>query len=647
MSSPIRILHLEDDAGDARLIREQLRQDGLDAVITVVSGREAFESALTAAAFDLVLSDFRVPRFNGLDALESLRRASQSIPFVLVTGALGDEGAIEMLRSGATDCVLKDRLMRLGPVVRRALAEYDAHRQHVAVQSELAEANRLSKLAAEAARLGTWQLHVATGTLEVSEEFLHLIGVRRCKWAGTIAALEEVMCPEDVERRRCLAAEAIQKSRFMEMEFRIRMPAGEVRWMYLRGDCSLGADDMPALYVGVMMDITERKQLEEALKEADRRKDEFLATLAHELRNPLASVYNSLAVLRRPALPSEEQANVHAMLQRQTDHIIRLVDDLMDISRYTMGKIQLKRVPTDLDVVLKNAIEMSQPLITAGRHHLEVCVLASRVMLDADGVRLAQAMSNLLNNAAKYTARGGRIRLDAQLQGNDVVLTVQDNGIGIPADMIDRIFDPFTQVEANRAGSSAAGLGIGLALVRMLVELHGGKAEARSAGLGQGSEFIIRLPVLPAELAAPPKADTSGSNASLTGRRILVVDDNHDAADSLCLLLKLAGAEAEATYDGTAALSVVAIHRPHIVLLDLSMPGMDGYTVASRIRQDPRNRDLVLIAMTGFGREQDRSRSASAGFNHHLTKPADLNALHSLISSFNTPDESRTTVREH
>ena len=647
MSSAIRILHLEDDAGDARLIREQLRQDGLDAAITVVAGREAFEAALAADAFDLVLSDFRVPRFNGLDALESLRRASQSIPFILVTGALGDEGAIEMLRSGATDCVLKDRLVHLGSVVRRALSEHDVRRRHVSVQAQLAEANRLSKLAAEAARLGTWQLDVASGSLEVSEEFLHLIGVPRDKWGGTTAALEGVMHPEDVERRRHLAESAIEEGRFMEMEFRIQTPAGEVRWMYLRGDCSLGADQTPSLYVGVMMDITERKQLEEALREADRRKDEFLATLAHELRNPLASVCNGLAVLRQPSLSAHEQTNVHLILERQTDHIIRLVDDLLDVSRYAMGKIQLKRAPTDLGAVLKNAIEMSQPLIQAGRHHLETSLPSSPVTLDADGVRLAQVISNLLNNAAKYTARGGQIRLDAQLHENNVVLTVRDNGVGIPGDMLERIFDPFTQIEDNDPASLASGLGIGLALVRMLVELHGGKAEARSAGLGRGSEFIVRLPVSAPELAASPKTDGGAPNASLTGRRILVVDDNEDAADSLCLLLKLAGAEAEATYDGAAALSVVAIHRPHIVLLDLGMPGMDGYTVAGRIRQDPRNRDMILIAMTGFGREQDRKRSASAGFNEHLTKPADLKALQALISSFKISEENRSTCPQH
>jgi len=643
MSSAIRILHLEDDPADARLIREQLRRAGLDVVITLVSGREAFEAAIGTSEFDLVLSDYRVPRFNGLDALESLRRVTQSVPFILVTGALGDEGAIELLRSGATDCVLKDRLARLAPAIQRALSEYDAQRQYVAVQTQLLEANRLSKLAAEAARLGTWQLHVPSGKLDVSEEFLNLIRVRRSEWAGTVDALEAVMHPEDVERRRRLDVDAVEHGHFMELEFRVEMPDGEVRWMHLRGDCSLGADGTPSLYVGVMMDITERKQLEDALRDADRRKDEFLATLAHELRNPLAPIYNGLSILRRSAVQSPEQVNIHAMLERQTSHIIRLVDDLMDISRYTMGKIQLKRVPTELQTVLNSALEMSQPLIQAGRHHLEVSAPAGAVMLDADAVRLAQVLSNLLNNAAKYTVDGGKIVLDAQVQGDEAVVTVRDNGVGIPSHMLDRVFDLFTQIDRENNNRGAAGLGIGLAMVRMLVELHGGKVEARSAGPGQGSEFIVRLPVLPAESVPAANPSAVGQGASLAGRRILVVDDNYDAADSLCMLLKLAGAEVDVAYDGPGALAAVAVHRPHIVLLDVGMPGMDGYTVASRIRQDPRNGDMVLIALTGFGQDQDRKRSAVAGFNDHLTKPADLNVLQSLIASFEVVEKKRST----
>jgi PAS domain S-box-containing protein len=644
MNAAIRILHLEDDPADARLIREQLRKSDLDVAITVADTREAFEAVLAKGGFNLVLSDYHVPGFNGLEALELVRSATAHMPFILVTGALGDERAVEVLRSGATDCVLKDRLARLAPAIQRALTEHAAQRQHEEVQARLTEAHRLSKLAADAARMGTWQLHVATGKLDCSEEFLNLIGVRRADWAGTINALDALMHPEDVERRRRLHVEAVRHGRFMELEFRIPKPDGEVRWMYLRGDCSFGTDGAPAIFLGVMMDITERRQMEEALRDADRRKDEFLATLAHELRNPLAPIHNGLSVLRQSAVRSSEADHIHAMLERQMNHIIRLVDDLLDVSRYTLGKIELKRAPVELQTVVHNAIEMSQPLIEASRHRLDVSVPSDPVTLDADGVRLAQVLSNLLNNAAKYTGEGGQLWLSARVQEDRAVISVRDTGVGIPESMLDRVFDLFTQVDGDDS-LGRPGLGIGLAMVRVLAELHGGEVEARSAGPGQGSEFIVRLPVSAAQYVSGTKGSAVASDASLSGRRVLVVDDNCDSADSLGMLLKLAGADAHVAYDGASALAAIPIHQPHVVLLDIGMPGMDGYTVASRIREDSRYRDMTLIALTGFGQEQDRLRSLAAGFNHHLTKPADLNALQALLASLEPVEEARPTVR--
>jgi signal transduction histidine kinase/DNA-binding response OmpR family regulator len=629
MSGAIRILHLEDDAADARLIREQLLRSGLDVSITVADGREAFAAAIRKGEFDIVLSDYRVPQFNGLEALEYVRSAGVQVPFILVTGALGDEGAIELLHSGATDCVLKDRLARLAPAIQRALSEDAARKHHAHVQLQLIEANQLSKLAAEAARLGTWQLDVASGKLTCSDEFLNLINARKAEWAGTIEALEAVMHPEDVATRRRVHAHSVAHGLFMELEFRVEMPDGEVRWMHLRGDCSHESEKVRSTYIGVMMDITERKKLEEALREADRRKDEFLATLAHELRNPLAPIYNGLSVLRQ-SVESAEQTQIHAMLERQTNHMIRLVDDLMDVSRYTMGKIELKLVPIELQTVLRHAIEMSQPFIGAGRHQLDLSVPAEPVMLQADGVRVAQVLSNLLNNAAKYTADAGHIWLSAQVENSRAVISVRDNGRGIPTNMLNRVFDLFTQVDSSRG---TPGLGIGLAMVRMLVELHGGDVEARSPGPGHGSEFIVRLPILP-DINAGTKSKAAGTETSLEGRSVLVVDDNCDAADSLSMLLRLAGAKVTVAYDGASALAAVPIHQPDVVLLDVGMPGMDGYTVASRIRQDLKNSDMLLIALTGFGQEEDRKRSTAAGFNDHLTKPADLQALLSLVASF-------------
>jgi len=638
---PIRILHLEDDPVDARLIGEQLRKSSLDVAITVAGSREAFEALVPRGDFDLVLSDYHVPRFNGLEALELVRGASPQIPFILVTGALGDERAVELLRAGATDFVLKDRLARLAPAIQRALADREVRKRHEGIHAKLAEANRLSKLAAEAARMGTWQLHSASGTLDCSDEFVDLVGVERANWGGTLAALEALMHPEDRERHRRIQLDAVRHRQFMELEFRIHKPDGEVRWMHLRGDCSLADVSVPPVFLGVMMDITERKKMEEALIDADRRKDEFLATLAHELRNPLAPIYNGLALLRRSALPANETERVHAMLERQMKHIIRLVDDLLDISRITLGKIVLKKEPVELAAVVRSAVDMSRSLIETARQELYVSLAATPIMLEADSVRLTQALSNLLNNASKYTEDGGQIWLSGHAENGRAVISVRDTGAGIPEGMLERVFDLFMQGE--RSGTRGTpGLGIGLAMARLLVEMHGGDVEARSSGPGKGSEFIVRVPVSTACEVSDGRADDHLPDVTLSQFRVLVVDDNRDAADSLGMLLRGAGASAQAAYEGSSALEALDAFQPNVLLLDLGMPGMDGFTVARCIRQDPRHRHLTLIALTGWGQEQDRLHSLAAGFDHHLTKPADLNALKALFASLQ-PSRSRTT----
>jgi PAS domain S-box-containing protein len=644
MDAPIRILHLEDDPADARLIAEQLRRSSLNAAITVAGSREAFEAVLPRGDFDLVLSDYHVPRFDGLEALELVRATSPQIPFILVTGALGDERAVELLRRGATDFVLKDRLARLAPAIQRALADREVRKGHEGIQAKLAEANRLSKLAAEAARMGTWQLHAASGTLDCSDEFVDLIGVERAHWGGTLCALEALMHPEDLERHRRIQLEAVRHRQFMELEFRIHKPDGEVRWMHLRGDCSLADVCAPPVFLGVMMDITERKKMEEALLDADRRKDEFLATLAHELRNPLAPIYNGLALLRRSALPANETERVHAMLERQMKHIIRLVDDLLDISRITLGKIALKKEPVELAAVVRSAVDMSRSLIEAAHQELYVSLSAAPIMLEADPVRLTQALSNLLNNASKYTEDGGQIWLSGHADNDRAVVSVRDTGAGIPEGMLERVFDLFMQGDrSDRSGTRGTpGLGIGLAMARLLVEMHGGDVEARSSGPGKGSEFIVRVPVSAVGQVSDGGTDDHMPDVTLSQFRVLVVDDNRDAADSLCMLLRGAGASAQTAYDGSSALEAIGASQPNVLLLDLGMPGMDGFTVARRIRQDPRHRHLTLIALTGWGQEQDRLHSLAAGFDHHLTKPADLNALKALFASLQ-PSRARTT----
>jgi PAS domain S-box-containing protein len=644
MSAAVHILHLEDDPADARLIHEQLKRSMLDVAVTLTGTPEAFEAALGQGNIDLVLSDYHMPRFNGLEALEMVRSRAPRIPFILVTGALGDERAVEVLRSGATDFVLKDRLARLAPAIQRALSDCAVQRRHEEAQAQLAAAQQLSKLAAAAGRMGTWQLDVDSGALECSEEFLALIGLQRAEWAGTASAFEAMVHPEDVERCRTMYADAIPQG-FVELEFRIRKPDGEVRWMHSRGDCWHRQDGAKTAFLGVMMDITARKQMEEALRDASRRKDQFLAMLAHELRNPLAPLYHGLYLLRRSTAPTPDAERIHSMLDRQMKHIIRLVDDLLDASRITLGKIELKRAPVELATVVQSAVEMSRPLIEGARHRLEVALPPESLVVDADAVRLTQALSNLLNNAAKYTEEGGQIWVAAQTRGGQVEITVRDTGTGIPKEMLDRVFDLFIQVQdENGHTRPGPGLGIGLTMVRLLVNMHGGQVEARSEGAGKGSEFVVRLPLAKVQYVTHSTTATQSSGMDSLGYRILVVDDNRDSADSLAMLLRTSGAIAHTAYDGASALEAISYQQPDVVVLDLGMPGMDGYSVAEQIRRRPDNERVTLIALSGWGQEQDRLRSLAAGFDHHLTKPVDLNALQGLFSSLSRNEPRRRVV---
>jgi PAS domain S-box-containing protein len=376
--------------------------------------------------------------------------------------------------------------------------------------------------------------------------------------------------------------------------------------------------------VEYVIDVTARKQAEQALMEADRRKDEFLATLAHELRNPLAPISNAVQLLRNPNGRRKADRLVD-IVERQVHQIVRLVDDLLEVSRITCGKIELNKGAVRLADVVRDAIETSRPLVEQGRHLLDVCLPDGPVVLEADAVRLTQVLANLLNNAAKYTDPGGRIMLDARRDQHGVSISVRDSGVGIEPEQLPHVFDLFVQGH-SAAGRGGGGLGIGLTMARKLVEMHGGSVTAYSAGAGLGSEFVVRLP-LPAHPKDQPADPPPLPDALLAGQRILVVDDNRDAADSLGMLLELDGALVQVVYDGRSALAAARARRPDAVLLDLGMPGMDGYEVARQLRADEALQGLRIVALTGWGQQADRERTRAAGFDHHLTKPVDIQAL--------------------
>jgi PAS domain S-box-containing protein len=382
----------------------------------------------------------------------------------------------------------------------------------------------------------------------------------------------------------------------------------------------------------------ERLRLVNELKEADRRKDEFLATLAHELRNPLAPVRSAVQVLRLKGPDLPELRWSRDVIERQVEHLTRLIDDLMDISRITRNKLELRKQRVELTQVIKGAIESSRSLIEQCGHRLIVDLPSEPIYLQGDLVRLAQVFLNLLNNAAKYTERGGRIWLSAMRQGEKVVVRVKDTGIGIPPNQLGRLFDIFFQVDRTLERSQG-GLGIGLSLVKRLVELHGGTVDAHSEGFGKGSEFIVRLPVIVESVTLPHSEElSSASDFKSASRRIVVVDDNRDSADALAMLLQVYGYETDTAYDGVQGVEAAERLRPDAVLLDIGMPRLNGYDACRCIREKPWGKGLVLIAMTGWGQEEDRRRTIEAGFDAHIVKPVDPTDLIKLIASLSVGD---------
>jgi PAS domain S-box-containing protein len=432
--------------------------------------------------------------------------------------------------------------------------------------------------------------------------------------------------------------ESLESSRPFEMEFPLRGADGVFRHFLTRVMPFRDAKGSVIRWFGTNTDISEQKRTQDELRraaarlsEADRRKDEFLATLAHELRNPLAPIRTGLEVMKikkdDPAVIEE----IHTTMVRQTQQLIALVDDLLDVSRITQGKLVLRTCRVKLSDVVTSAIEASQPMIDDAGHALTVRLPEEPIYLDADPHRLAQILSNLLNNAAKYTPERGRIQVTAKRRGSEIVLAVSDTGIGIPADMLDRVFQPFTQVE-RPVEKGYTGLGIGLTLVKSLVTMHGGSIDVRSNGLNQGSEFRVLLPVAEADDAQRISLSKDDHAIAPPTPRVLIVDDNQDAARTLGIMVKVLGSEMRIASDGREAIEIAAEFRPNLILMDIGMPRMNGYEAARYIRQQPWGKEITLVALTGWGQDEDRSRTKEAGFDYHLVKPADPAELRRLLT---------------
>jgi signal transduction histidine kinase len=387
----------------------------------------------------------------------------------------------------------------------------------------------------------------------------------------------------------------------------------------------------------VMRDVTDHERIEE-LAGADRRKDQFLAMLAHELRNPLAPIRNAVELMRQVETLDPSFQPAREMVERQVKHLARLVDDLLDVSRINQGSIRLRKEIVDLAVVVQRAVETTRPIIDSRGHALAVQLPRERLRLEADPARLQQVISNLLHNAAKYTMPGGRVWLTATREGSEAVVRVRDTGIGVPSDVLERVFEPFVQQSDDSLARTQGGLGVGLTLVRSLVEMHGGRVEASSPGLGQGSEFVVRLPALPplntGEIKLPVPPVEAPAPRPL---RVLVVEDNIDAAESLATLLRLWHHDVSVVHDGCAALDAAREQQPEVVLLDIGLPGLDGYQVARRLREEVGLDHVLLVAMTGYGQPEDRRRSREAGIQYHFVKPVEPLVLRNLLAGAALP----------
>ena len=509
MSTPLRVLILEDRPDDARLMLHELRQAGFAPAWVRVEDEAGFLARLDPPP-DLICADYCLPQFDALRALRRVQERGVDVPFIIVSGSIGEDQAVAAMRQGAADYLLKDRLARLGPAAQHAL-----------------EQKRLRD-----------------------------------------------------EKRR--VEQALRAS-------------------------------------------------EQSLREANRRKDEFLGMLAHELRNPLGPILNGLHIFHLACLDRPDLEQARAMMERQVHHMARLVDQLLDVSRIAHGKIRLAQSRLDLARLVRTTAEDRRGQLAQAGQTLTLEVPETPLWVQGDATRLAQVLYNLLDNAVKFAGGGDRVTV-ALAAGADgqAVLCVRDGGTGIDPELLPHLFEPFTQADRS-LDRARGGLGLGLALVKGLVELHGGKVEAASAGPGCGAEFTVRLPREgePAALSGQPSA----AQPDAVRQRILIVEDNRDAADSLRLLLELLGHEVAVAYSGPDGVARATAWRPDLVLCDLGLPGLDGYGVAAALRQHAATAQARLIAVTGYGQDEDRRRSREAGFDHHLVKPADPHALQALLQA--------------
>ena len=687
---------VDDDRDDYVITRELFAELSSSYTLDWVADFDAGLRELVSNAHDVYLLDCRLGARDGIDLLRQGLQGGCKAPIIIMTGQADRELDYAAMQAGAADYLIKgsidapglERALRYALQQKRNEVELEARVRERT--SELAQANvalrrwsenlqELAKLAAHLSSAHDIQsvvsfvthsarelvgahaavMRLTTDAAESPGAFSASWSDKYPQWHNSLKrfgnlVLDQLVCAENLSRRM---DQQTLESVFPEARSDVGdiAPRPSMRgWLAAplmgRDGRNLGLVQLTDKYEGdfteadesLLVQLTqmasvavENARLYQDLRERDRRKDEFLAMLAHELRNPLAPIRNAVQILELAGSNDAHVASARDLIGRQVNHLVRLVDDLLDVSRITRGKINLVKAPVDISSVIAVAVESCRPIIDERRHTLELVMPSNSVRVSADLTRLAQVVLNLLNNAAKYTDEGGHIRLGAAVEKGQVVIRVRDNGTGIAPEMLPTIFDLFTQVDRT-LDRSQGGLGLGLTLVRRLTEMHGGQVEVHSAGPGKGSEFVIRLPLLVEESHDSANHGEAGAGSQplrSVRRRILIVDDNRDSAESLAMLLRVRGHDVRTAYDGRQGLAAAEDYRPGVFILDIGLPGLDGYAVARALRAMPAFRTALLVALTGYGAEEDRRACYRAGFDAHLVKPVDLIPLFGLLES--------------
>jgi PAS domain S-box-containing protein len=627
ITSPL-ILNVDDNDG-ARYAKTRILQSAGFEVIEATNGTDAL-ATVKRGGVALVLLDVKLPDINGIEVCRRIKAdPDSSLVLVLQTSAAltGRADKIRGLEGGA------DNYLAAPIEADELIANVNALLRMRQTQSALRDSEERFRQLTDNIEDVFWMFSVPARTLEYVSPAYPAI------WGRDIESLErhpsswlDAVHMDDRAHVTRLW-DALPAEPHYEAEFRINLPDGAQRWVRDRLFPVRDARNQVYRVARVTSDITRRKEMEALLRAADVNKNEFLATLAHELRNPLSPIRNAAALLGAAGEgAAERHARAREVITRQVDHLAHLVDDLLDVARISEGKIVLRYEEVDVKGVIAQAVETAAPLIAAREHNLELVEPEQQIWVMGDPVRLAQSMGNLLHNAAKFTPKGGHIRVEVRLDGEQVRIDVQDDGIGIAEDNLSRIFGMFAQaaVPPDRAPE---GLGIGLSLVSRLLEMHGGRLSADSPGIGLGSTFTVELPVLrtaAASVAAQAVPDAVSSSVS-GGRRVLLVDDNIDAMEMMAFLLAEMGYEAYTTADAGHLIDMALERRPDVIVLDIGLPGIDGYELARMLKQHPQLNAIRLVAHTGYGSPEDRRKAREAGFDAHLVKPAELGDLEDAL----------------